>query len=74
MKIANINISNEYACKDAKNTITIITDRIMENLRFCENLKHNLKKNMNGMNFMNSSPISEKNNGTIVINETVWEF
>lgn len=57
MHSANRNMLKVYACKDAKITITNATDTIMDNLRLFENLKHNLKKNTNGMNLMNSSLI-----------------
>ena len=66
---ANGNMLKLYACKDAKNTITIIIDVITENLRLFEYLNNIRKKNMNGMNLNNSSPISENISGGISINE-----
>ena len=52
----------------AKRAITPSTDTIMDNLRLSVYLKKILKKKMNGINLINSSPINENNNGGISMN------
>ena len=65
---ANKSILKSYAWMHAKSTITPSTDTIMDNLRLSEYLNKILIKKINGMNLMNSSPISENINGGMLMN------
>ena len=71
MHKANKSILKLYACRHAKNAITSPTDIMTDNLRFSVYLKNTLKKNMNGMNFTNSSLISENTDEIMVIMDSV---
>ena len=51
-----------------KSTISTSIDKIMDNLRLLVYLKEVLKKNMNGMNLTNFSPINENINGRMLMN------
>ena len=52
----------------AKSIITTSIDKIMDNLRLLVYLKEVLKRNMNGMNLTNSSPITKNINGKMLMN------
>ena len=53
--------------------ITPSTDTIIDNLRLSVYLKKILKMKMNGINLINSSPISENTNGGISMNVIVGD-